>query len=178
MRIALFTHAAHVTLATCAVFAAACAGNDNRPAQDPSSAASSTTLTNGAANTNANANATTASSPEPVGDPLAAPMASDTTDTASAPALGPQTPAIAPAIAPVAPADPQSETKITAAIRKGLMSDTSLSFKARNVKIVTVGTKVTLRGAVSSEREKAAIESRATETPGVTDVDDKIEVKK
>jgi hypothetical protein len=70
------------------------------------------------------------------------------------------------------------ETKITAAIRRGLMSDKSLSFTAKNVKIITVGTKVTLRGPVNSDQEKAAIEMHAKQTPGVTDVDDQLEVKK
>ncbi len=71
-----------------------------------------------------------------------------------------------------------SETKITASIRKGLMGDKSLSFTAKNVKIITVGSKVTLRGPVNSDQEKAAIEAHAKQTPGVTDVDDQIEVKK
>jgi hyperosmotically inducible protein len=71
----------------------------------------------------------------------------------------------------------KDEIKITAAIRRGLMGDKSLSFLAKNVKIITVGTKVTLRGPVKSDQEKATIESRAKQTPGVADVDDQLEVK-
>ncbi len=70
------------------------------------------------------------------------------------------------------------ETKLTAAVRKGLMSDKSLSFAGKNVKIITVGTRVTLRGPVNTEQERAAIELHAKQTPGVTDVSDQIEVKK
>jgi len=70
------------------------------------------------------------------------------------------------------------EVKITAAIRKGVMGDKSLSFTAKNVKIITVGSKVTLRGPVNNDQEKAAIEARAKQTPGVTEVDNQIEVKK
>ena len=41
-----------------------------------------------------------------------------------------------------------------------------------------VGTKVTLRGPVKTEQERSAIELRARQTAGVTDVDNQIEVKK
>jgi len=71
-----------------------------------------------------------------------------------------------------------SETKITARIRKGIMSDSSLSFTARNVKVITVGSKVTLRGPVNSEPEKASIAALAKQTPGVSEVDNQLEVKK
>jgi hyperosmotically inducible periplasmic protein len=70
------------------------------------------------------------------------------------------------------------ETRITAAIRRGLMGDRSLSFTAKNVKIITVGTNVTLRGPVNSDQEKTAVEACATGTAGVTNVDDQLEVKK
>jgi hyperosmotically inducible periplasmic protein len=71
-----------------------------------------------------------------------------------------------------------AETKITANIRKGLMSDKTLSFTAKNVKVITVGSKVTLRGPVKSDQEKATIESVARQTAGVNDVDNQLEVKK
>jgi hyperosmotically inducible protein len=67
---------------------------------------------------------------------------------------------------------------ITAAIRRAVMSDGSLSFTAKNVKIITTGGKVTLRGPVKSDAEKAAIESKAKSAPGVTEVDNQLEVKK
>jgi osmotically-inducible protein OsmY len=71
-----------------------------------------------------------------------------------------------------------SETKITADIRKGLMASKSLSFTAKNAKIITTGTKVTLRGTVKSDAEKAEIEGVAKSTAGVSEVDNQLEVKK
>jgi osmotically-inducible protein OsmY len=70
-----------------------------------------------------------------------------------------------------------TETKITAAIRRGMMADKALSFTAKNVKVITVGTKVTLRGPVKSDREKSSIEALARQTAGVSEVDNQLEVK-
>jgi len=71
-----------------------------------------------------------------------------------------------------------AETKITAEIRKGLMASKTLSFTAKNAKVITTGTKVTLRGTVKSVEEKAEIESVAKSTHGVSEVDNQLEVKK
>jgi osmotically-inducible protein OsmY len=71
-----------------------------------------------------------------------------------------------------------SETKISAGIRRGIMGDKTLSFTAKNVKVITVGTKVTLRGPVKTEQEKAAIEALAKQAAGVSEVDNQLEVKK
>jgi len=70
-----------------------------------------------------------------------------------------------------------AELKITAGIRRAVMFDTSLGFGARNVQIITMGTKVTLRGLVGSENERGAIEAHARAQTGVTAVDDLIAVK-
>jgi hyperosmotically inducible periplasmic protein len=70
-----------------------------------------------------------------------------------------------------------SETKITATIRKGIIADKTLSFTAKNVKVITIGSKVTLRGPVKSDREKTAIAELAQQTAGVSDVDNQLEVK-
>lgn len=67
---------------------------------------------------------------------------------------------------------------ITAAVRRAVVGDKALSFTAKNVKIITVGGKVTLRGPVKSEDEKSAIEAKAKATPGVASVDNQLEVKK
>lgn len=67
---------------------------------------------------------------------------------------------------------------ITAAIRRAVVADKALSFTAKNVKIITVGGKVTLRGPVKSDEEKSSIEAKAKAAPGVTDVDNQLEVKK
>jgi hyperosmotically inducible protein len=46
------------------------------------------------------------------------------------------------------------------------------------VKVITVGSKVTLRGPVKTAQEKATVATLAKQTPGVTAVDDQIEVAK
>lgn len=82
------------------------------------------------------------------------------------------------ALTPISQGNSAPEIKITAAIRKGVMVDSLLSFTAKNVKIITVGTKVTLRGPVGTDRERTSIETIAKQTAGVTEVDNQIEVKK
>jgi osmotically-inducible protein OsmY len=57
------------------------------------------------------------------------------------------------------------------------MKDDSLSFTAKNVKIITVSGKVTLRGPVKTTQERAAIEAAARRIAGATQVDNQIEVK-
>jgi osmotically-inducible protein OsmY len=71
----------------------------------------------------------------------------------------------------------KSEVKISATIRKQLLASKTLSFGAKNVKIITNGTKVTLKGTVKSDGEKNEIEGVAKNADGVTDVDDQIVVK-
>ena len=58
------------------------------------------------------------------------------------------------------------------------MKDGSLSFTAKNVKIITINGKVTLRGPVKTDQERAAIEAAAKQVAGATQVDNQIEVKK
>ena len=82
------------------------------------------------------------------------------------------------ALTPMDQGSSSNETKITAAIRRGIVADKTLSFTAKNVKVITVGTKVTLRGPVKSDQEKASIEAVAKQAQGVTDVDNQLEVKK
>ncbi len=71
-----------------------------------------------------------------------------------------------------------NDRDITAAIRRAVVADKALSFTAKNVKIITVGGKVTLRGPVKSDEEKSSIEQKAKAAPGVSDVDNQLEVKK
>jgi hyperosmotically inducible protein len=71
-----------------------------------------------------------------------------------------------------------NDRNITAEIRRSLVGDKTLSFTAKNVKIITVGGKVTLRGPVKSDDEKSAIEAKAKTANGVTEVDNQLEVKK
>lgn len=71
----------------------------------------------------------------------------------------------------------KEETQITASIRKQIVGS-KVSFNAKNAKVITQGTKVTLRGPVKTDEEKAQLESFARGTAGVTDVDNQLEVKK
>lgn len=71
-----------------------------------------------------------------------------------------------------------SDVDITQAIRKKVVADDALSFNAKNVKIITVSGKVTLRGPVESAQESTAIEKSARAVPGVVAVDNQIEVKR
>ena len=70
-----------------------------------------------------------------------------------------------------------AETDITASIRKGIMADEKLSFMGKNVKVITVGDKVTLRGPVESAQARVAIAALASRTAGVREVDNQLEVK-
>src|SRR5664279_4697415 len=67
-------------------------------------------------------------------------------------------------------ADQQGETKqdreITQKIRRAIVNDKSLSTYAHNVKIITVGGMVTLKGPVRSEEEKKAVEEKAAQIAG------------
>lgn len=79
---------------------------------------------------------------------------------------------------PMTQGNSESEVKITAAIRRSVMGDGTLGFNAKNVKIITVGTKVTLRGPVANEHERTAIGAYARQAAGVTAVDNQLEVTK
>lgn len=80
-------------------------------------------------------------------------------------------------VTPMDQGNSTAETTITADIRKGMMAEPSLSFTAKNVKVVTTGSHVTLRGPVMSTAEKTLIAAVATRTTGVSEVDNQIEVK-
>jgi osmotically-inducible protein OsmY len=80
-------------------------------------------------------------------------------------------------LTPIDQGNSKAEIGITASIRKGVMGNHALSFMAKNVKIITVGTRVTLRGPVKSDAERTEIENLARQTVGVTDVDNQLEVK-
>jgi hyperosmotically inducible protein len=59
-----------------------------------------------------------------------------------------------------------ADRKITRDIRQAVMKDSTLSFTAKNVKIITVDGKVTLRGPVKTEAERSAIEAAARKVVG------------
>ena len=69
-----------------------------------------------------------------------------------------------------------ADLKMTADIRKMVVGDGSLSMMAKNVKIVTIGGSVTLRGPVETEKEKAAIEGHAKQA-GAKKITNELEIK-
>jgi osmotically-inducible protein OsmY len=77
-------------------------------------------------------------------------------------------------------ADQQKENgtdrKLTKQIRRAIVKDKSLSPDAHNVKIITQNGAVTLKGAVKSDQEKQAIESKATEIAGSGKVTNELQV--
>jgi len=82
------------------------------------------------------------------------------------------------ALTPMDQNNNQTDLKITQQIRQAVMADSSLSFTAKNVKIITQSGRVTLRGPVNSEKERGAIEAAARRVAGAVEVDNQIEVKK
>jgi hyperosmotically inducible periplasmic protein len=69
------------------------------------------------------------------------------------------------------------DVELTRKIRRAVVTDDSLSMLAHNVKIVSAGGSVTLRGPVKSEQEKTVIASKAQAIAGAGKVDDQIEVE-
>jgi len=62
-------------------------------------------------------------------------------------------------------------------IRHSIATDKSLSTYAHNIKVIAQNGKVTLKGPVHSEEEKAAIEAKATEVAGAGNVTNDLTVK-
>jgi hyperosmotically inducible periplasmic protein len=69
------------------------------------------------------------------------------------------------------------DREISANIRKAIVADDSLSTNAHNVKIITNGGTVTLRGPVKSIQEKAAVEAKAKQVSGAARVENFLEVE-
>ena len=70
-----------------------------------------------------------------------------------------------------------ADRNTTRQIRRAIMQDDKLSSNAKNVKIITVNGKVTLRGPVNSDQEKAAIMDAAQKVASPGAVDNQLEVK-
>lgn len=69
------------------------------------------------------------------------------------------------------------DIKVTAAIRRAVVAEKSLSRTAKNVKIITADGMVTLRGPVKSAEEKAMIAKLAKSAAGKAKIDNQLEVK-
>jgi hyperosmotically inducible periplasmic protein len=72
----------------------------------------------------------------------------------------------------------EADRGITKDVRAALMKKDELSTNAKNVKVVTNGGNVTLRGPVKDEAEKTSIVAVVTEVPGVKKVDNQLEIAK
>jgi len=70
----------------------------------------------------------------------------------------------------------ESDRSITAAIRKAVVAEKDFSIKAQNVKIITVESRVTLRGPVDLPYERDRIGELANGVTGVQAVDNQVEV--
>jgi len=71
----------------------------------------------------------------------------------------------------------QVDRKITAAIRRAVVKNKSLSLDAHNIKIITRDGLVTLRGPVENSAEKNELQIIAEKAKGVTQVDNQLESK-
>lgn len=70
----------------------------------------------------------------------------------------------------------RNDLELTRQIRRSIVDDGSLSTYAHNVKIITIGGKVTLNGVVRSEQEKAAVVAKAMEVAGQGKVTDELKI--
>ena len=69
-----------------------------------------------------------------------------------------------------------TDRELARQIRHAIVKDNSLSTDAHNVKIIAQNGSVTLEGAVKSDEEKQAIESKATELAGAGKVTNELHV--
>lgn len=72
----------------------------------------------------------------------------------------------------------KTDTRITSRIRQDIMNQKNFSTYAKNVKIITVNGKVTLKGPVRSEREKNEIMNFARQSAGQMNVSNEMTLVK
>lgn len=71
----------------------------------------------------------------------------------------------------------EADRRMTQLVRQAVVKDDSLSFTAKNVKIITQNGKITLRGPVNTTQERTTIESAARKVAGTYQIDNLLEVK-
>ena len=79
-------------------------------------------------------------------------------------------------LTPIKQSETKSDIDLVARIRREINKDDALSITAKNIKIITVDGRVTLRGPVRTEQEKLDIDARAAAIAGSTNVNDQLEV--
>jgi len=72
----------------------------------------------------------------------------------------------------------EADRKLTQQIRETIVRDNSLSFTAKNVKIITLNGRVTLRGPVKTDAERRTISAAAKKIAGDAQVENYLEVAK
>jgi hyperosmotically inducible periplasmic protein len=70
-----------------------------------------------------------------------------------------------------------ADIKIAADVRNAIVKDSSLTMAAKNVKVITAGGIVTLRGPVNSAEEKTKIEQLAATAANGARIDNQLEIK-
>ena len=70
------------------------------------------------------------------------------------------------------------DVEVTRKIRQEIMDHKELSTYAHNVKIITLGGKVFLRGPVKSEDEKARVAAHAAKVAGAQNIKNELEIAK
>jgi hyperosmotically inducible periplasmic protein len=82
------------------------------------------------------------------------------------------------ALTPMDQGTSEADRTMTQQIRQAVMRDKTLSFTAKNVKIITINGRVTLRGPVKTEAERTAIEADARGVAGGAQVESQLEISK
>ncbi|HEY6880793.1 MAG TPA: BON domain-containing protein [Polyangiales bacterium] len=82
------------------------------------------------------------------------------------------------ALTPLDQSSEERDVALTTQIRKAMVGDDSLSFTAKNTKIITRNGLVTLRGTVVNAREKETIEKTALSIAGAGRVVDELEIER
>lgn len=71
----------------------------------------------------------------------------------------------------------KGDIDVSAAIRRAIVKENSLSNKAKNIKIITENGVVTLRGPVKTAEEKTKVEELAKANAGSARIESQLEVK-
>ena len=80
------------------------------------------------------------------------------------------------ALTPMDQGENEIDRTITQKVRQGVMKNDALSTTAKNVKIITANSVVTLRGPVKNDKERSDIVAIAQGTDGVKRVDNQLEI--
>lgn len=81
-------------------------------------------------------------------------------------------------LTPMDQSNDKRDIELTANIRQLLTQDESLSVNAQNIKVISRGGKVTLRGPVETAQERSKVMAMVQKVAGVNSVDNQLEVDK